>query len=169
MQATSGQTLAQAANTSNKNALAADRPWMGAYLTVTDFAVGKTPTYTVTFINSGKRPARTTLTQTLAVPYNFGADPIYTPYDTTPSTTFAVPGQGVVASWKDNDKLNPISDDLMKAVESGAVPFRVYAKIEYTDSQTHARYWTHVCWRYIPLPSAASGRFSNCTEYNEAK
>lgn len=169
IQATSNQTLAQAANTANTNTLEADRPWMGASFSVIDFAVGKTPAYTVTFINSGKRPTRVTLTQTLAVPADFGASPVYRPYDMTPSTTFVVPGQPMAASWKDDDKLNPISDELMKAFDSGVVPFRIYAKIEYTDMRTHARYWTHVCWRYTPSRTAVNGGFSNCSEYNDAK
>jgi hypothetical protein len=168
IQAAANQTLALAANTANTNALEAERPWMGAYFSVDGFAAGKTPTYTVTFVNSGKRPARVTLTQTLSATFDFGASPIYRQYDVTPSTTFVAPGQAITASWKD-DKLNPISDELMKSLESNAVPFRIYAKIEYADMRTHAKYWTHVCWRYSPSHTANNSGFSNCAEYNDAR
>ena len=168
IQAGANQTLALAANTANTNTLQADRPWMGAYFTVDGFAAGKTPTYTVTFINSGKRPAEVTLTQTVSAIVDFGAKPVYRPYDTTPSTTFVVPGQPIAASWKD-DSMNPISAEVMKAFDSGKLPFRVYAKVEYTDVRTNRKYWTHVCWRYTPSHTAINGGFSSCTEYNDAK
>jgi hypothetical protein len=172
IQAAANQTLAIAANTANMNTLEADRPWMGAYFSVDGFAAGKTPTYTVTFVNSGKRPAIVNLTQTLAGPFDFGANPTYKPYDTTPSTGFAVPGQATVASWRDDGQLmNPISDEIMKALNSEPtpLPFRVYAKIEYTDIRTRAKYWTHVCWRYTPSHTAVNNGFSSCAEYNDAK
>lgn len=168
IQAGANQTMALAANTANTNTLQADRPWMGAYFNVDGFSVGKTPTYTVTFINSGKRPAKVTLTQTLTASVDFGAKPIYRRYDTTPSTTFVVPGQTIAASWKD-DQMNPISEEFMRAFDSNSLPFRVYAKIEYTDVRTGGKYWTHVCWRYTPTHTAVNGGFSNCTEYNDAK
>lgn len=141
---------------------------MGAYFSVDGFAAGKTPTYTVTFINSGKRPAKVTLTQTLDTDVYIGANPTYPPEDMTPSTSFIVPGQLLAASWKD-PHTNPISEELMKALDSGNPPLRVYAKIEYTDVRTNGKYWTHVCWRYTPARTAVNGGFSNCTEYNDAK
>ena len=57
----------------------------------------------------------------------------------------------------------------MKGFGAGSPPFRVYAKIEYTDVRTSSKYWTHVCWRYTPSNTAVNGGFSNCTEYNDAK
>jgi hypothetical protein len=95
VQANANQTMALAANTANSNSLEADRPWMGGTLNVADFAVGKTPTYTVSFMNSGKRPAKVTLTQTLDAARDFGNNPTYAAYDTTPSMSFVVPGQGL--------------------------------------------------------------------------
>lgn len=118
LQATANQTLAQAANTANTNTVEADRPWIGAVFTVDGFAAGKTPTYTVTFMNTGKRPAKVTLSQTLATPNDFKDNPIYRPYDAIPSTTFLVPGQAMAAPWKDT---GPISQELMKAFSSGLI------------------------------------------------
>lgn len=162
--------LAAAAEKANASVISSERPWMGATLTVDGFAAGKTPTYAVTFINSGKRPARVTLTQTQSGDVDYGDNPVYKAYDTTPSVTVVVPGQAVGAAWKDDQALmNPIGDELMKALISGTVPFRIYAKIEYTDIRTDAQYWTHACWRYTPTHTAIGSGFSSCTEYNDAR
>jgi hypothetical protein len=171
VQANANQTMALAANTANSNSLEADRPWMGGTLNVADFAVGKTPTYTVSFMNSGKRPAKVTLTQTLDAARDFGNNPTYAAYDTTPSMSFVVPGQGLASSWTDKDPLmTPISSDLMKAITTvPAIPFRIYARIEYMDLRTNKKYWTHLCWRYTPAYATTSGGFTNCPEYNDAK
>jgi hypothetical protein len=162
--------LASATEKANANVISSDRPWMGSYLNVDGFAIGKTPTYSVNFINSGKRPARVTLTQTLSIPKDFGDNPVYNKYDTTPSTSVVVPGQAIGASWKEIfAPMNPIGDQMMEALTSGAIPFRIYAEIEYTDIRTSTRYWTHACWRYSPKQTATNNGFSNCTDYNDAK
>jgi hypothetical protein len=61
---------------------------------VTDFEAGKKPTFSLYFVNSGKRPARVDLTAYRANAFvKFPADPDkeYVS-DTTPSTTIVVPG-----------------------------------------------------------------------------
>jgi hypothetical protein len=50
--------LATDTETANTNIVNSDRPWMGSYLTVGSFAAGETPSFTITFVNSGKSPAR---------------------------------------------------------------------------------------------------------------
>jgi len=169
VQASANQNLASAAKIANANTLEADRPWIGVFLQVSDFALGKTPTYSVVFTNSGKRPARITLTQTMSVPHDYGANPVYKPFETTPSTTLIVPGQAGEASWKDGGAMSPISDELMKSLTSGELPFRVYVRIEYTDVRTNAHYWTHACWRFDPTYTPANGGFNNCPEYNDTR
>lgn len=44
VQASANQNLASAAKIANANTLEADRPWIGVFLQVSDFALGKTPT-----------------------------------------------------------------------------------------------------------------------------
>lgn len=162
--------LATATETANDNVINSDRPWMGAFFSIDGFASNQTPTYSVGFINSGKRPARVILSQTLAIPLDQGDDPVYVPYDTTPSVSVVVPGQSISSVWKETDPArSPIPEGLMKMFDSGVVPFRIYAKIEYRDVRTSAAYWTHVCWRYTPKQLAANNGFSNCAEYNDAK
>jgi len=161
--------LANATDKANANVLNADRPWMGAAFGVDKFTSGATPTYTVVFTNSGKRPARVTLTEVTSVLVDYGNNPVYPPYDVTPSISVAVPGQPLTTTWKEvNAAMNPIGDTLLKSLAAGS-PFRVYAKIEYTDIRTNAKYWTHACWRYTPNQSPNAIGFSNCTEYNDAK
>jgi hypothetical protein len=150
----------------NSNVIKSDRPWLGASLSVADFESGKTPTYTVLFVNSGKRPTMVTLTQTFSGPFDFKDSPQYRPYDTTPSVSLIVPNQPLAASWKDN---HPISEEEWKAINSDQIPFRIYAKAEYRDMRTNQHYWTHVCWRYTPAHTAINGGFSNCSEYNDAQ
>jgi hypothetical protein len=160
--------LAGATEQANANVINSDRPWMGAAFGVEGFAAGSTPIYSVTFVNSGKRPARITLTDTLAAAQDFGNNPVYKPYEITPSVTVVVPGQGTLSSWKAED-MNPMPEPLMKAFTSDVLPFRIYAKIEYTDIRTGTRYWTHACWRFTPKVTANKIGFSNCNEYNDAK
>jgi len=168
--AVQAKRLAKATEEANANVVNSDRPWMGPAFSVDGFVAGKTPTYSIGFVNSGKRPAKVTLTQTMSIMRDFGSNPHYQPYDTTPSTTIIVPGQSAVAAWKEKDvSLNPITQTMIDALDSGIIPFRVYGKIEYTDIRTNAQYWTHACWRYTPKQTATSGGFSNCAEYNDAK
>lgn len=158
--------LALDAETANTNALAAERPWMGASIGVKDFEVGKTPTFSITFVNSGRRPAKLKLTAGTSKVYEkFPTNPAFE-FDTTPSTSIDVPGQPSLTSW--NGK-SPLSDAEISVLKSGTLTFYVYGKIEYSDVRTGASYWTHVCWRYIPGMTFVNNGFLNCTEYNDAR
>jgi len=163
------ERLAKATEEANANVVNSDRPWMGTSFGVDSFASGATPTYTVVFTNSGKRPARVMLTQTMSSLVDYGNKPVYPSYDVTPSISVAVPGQPLTTTWKEtNTAMNPISDVLLRLLAAGG-PFRVYANIEYTDIRTDIKYWTHACWRYTPNQSPNAIGFSNCPEYNDAK
>jgi len=158
--------LATAAQTANKNAVEADRPWIGGALTVQDFEANKIPTYTIIWVNTGKRPAKITLTISKSGPFDFGVNPQYTGYHTVPSINLIVPGQPMTHAWQDD---GPISEPEMAALKAGTLPFRVYAKIEYSDLRTNISYWTHMCWRYMPTMPYMNGGFANCAEYTDAK
>jgi hypothetical protein len=146
-----------------KNAMEADRPWMGASVGVQNFESGKSPVYSVSFQNTGRRPAKVTLTAVHSRFYDtFPTEPEYN-WDTTPSMSIIVPGQPVVSAW------NGLLDDPEKA-NFGSSTFYIYGKIEYIDLRTGSLGWTHVCWRYIPkMRGVINGGFLNCTEYNDAK
>jgi hypothetical protein len=173
VQGDADNAMAFAANTANSNSLEADRPWIGAYLSVADFAAAKTPSYTVSFINSGKRPARITRVQTMSAFRSDGDHPVYPPFDATPSVSITVPGQAFVSTWTEIDPhLNPMTSEVMDRVmltTDAAIPVRVYAKVEYEDVRTAKNYWTHVCWRFMPSYVKINGGFTSCSEYNDAK
>jgi hypothetical protein len=164
--------LADATEKANANVINSDRPWIGIVFSVDGFAVGKTPTYSIAFMNSGKRPARVTKSDTVTGFIDYGNNPVYVHHAAgSNSVAVVVPGQAVGSSFKSDtaDAMNPITEDAMKALVDGVVPYRVYAMIEYTDIRTNASYWTHACWHYTPKIITTNSGFSNCTEYNDAK
>jgi Flp pilus assembly protein TadG len=146
-QATATNMLAREARISNDNSLEADRPWLGAVLTVQDFQVGKTPTFTVAGVNSGRRPAYVTLFANRSRYYEtFPSDPQYV-IDAPPSASLVLPGQNQIGMWKAKTE---ISEEEFRAMKTGVIKFFVHSKIEYTDSRTNRSYWTHACWWYKP-------------------
>ena len=151
----------------NKNMMEADRPWMGAVASVANFDVGKKTTFAVTFLNSGRRPARVSFTGTHAQSYpRFPSDPDkeYV-FDTTPSTNIAVPGQNILSASVSRTEL---SEAEMNAVTSGVLTYFLFGKIEYWDAKTNVGYWTHVCIRYMPtMKNETDNGWRNCTDYNE--
>jgi hypothetical protein len=162
--------LADATEKANANVLEADRPWMSAWVQVADFEAGKKPVYTFTFVNTGKRPAKTTLTANRENSYlGFPSDPDkqYI-FDTAPSTNFVVPGQPVISTLTADKELTQQELDFYAA--QSRVEFFAFAKVEYTDVRTNAKYWTHVCLRYLPkFRSLGNEGFRNCAEYSDAK
>lgn len=160
--------LANETARANSNALDADRPWMGGFIQVADFVAGKKPTYTVVFTNSGRRPARITLTANRENLYRgFPSDPDKEyMFDTTPSTNIIVPGQIVVSTQTaDGEVTQPELDFL---AEQSQVTFFIFAKCEYVDIRTNKQHWTHICMRYLPkFKSATDSGFRSCSEYNE--
>jgi hypothetical protein len=158
-------SLAVAAQTANRNAVEADRPWMGAALNIQDFDVGKTPTFTIIFTNSGKRPAKVELTENYARVYEtFPRNPQYL-FDTVPSTSILVPGQATISSWKGHE-LSQVQVDTLKL---GTPVFYVYTAIKYSDVTGPAIHWTHACWRYLPTMTFINNGFVNCKKYNDAQ
>jgi hypothetical protein len=162
--ATQTGNVAAETKRANENVLNSDRPWFGAILDVQNFDVGKVPVATVVFTNSGKRPARTTLTQSTA---NFFRDfPKNPPYvaDSVPSTAIVVPGGNVVTKY--NLLKSELDQPSMDAANSPYETFYIYADIEYIDVILNKPHWAHFCWRYIGnLPELNKG-FYGCEEYN---
>ncbi len=162
--------LADATEKANANILGADRPWISGWMQVSDFDAGKKPTFTWTFTNTGKRPARVTLSanrESLYAGFPPNPDEQYI-FDTTPSTNFVVPGQGVLSTTVADTELTQQEIDLLSSQTE--IQFFAFAKVEYIDVKTNAKYWTHLCFRYIPkFKTTGNGGFRNCTEYNDAK
>ena len=167
--ATQASRLADDTEKANQNVVEADRPWMGAFVGVTDFEVDKVPTFTFVFTNSGRRPARIKLTAVRQNAYQtFPTDPTEEfIFDTVPSTLFVVPGQQSVSVIRG---LSAISDTQMNLLLGGTVTYFAFANVEYTDARTNTPYWTHMCVKYFPkFKSATDSGWRNCPEYNDAK
>jgi len=169
LQATAANRLSKDTESANNNILEADRPWMGASISVANFDVGKKTTFTTYFTNSGKRPARVDLTAMRENLYpRFPADPDreYI-FDTTPSTNIVVPGQPVISIQSLTD---PLTQMQMSLLTSGQLTYFIFGKIEYRDIRTNESYWTHVCLRYMPkMKTDTDNGFRNCAKYNDAK
>jgi hypothetical protein len=162
---------AYAAEVSNKNSLNADRPWLGASLVVDqEMNVGNSPTASIFFVNSGKRPAIVTSLAARSHLFDvFPEDPPYEPVQT--STSFLVPGATLTIKIKlSTDKLNEA--DIAEL--NGSQSFYIFARVMYTDTESNISHYTHACWKYFtkstsgPSPSG----FYNCNieeGYNDAK
>jgi hypothetical protein len=167
---TQASRLASATEKANAGVTAADRPWIGVVIQVTDFDLGKSPTINVAFTNSGKRPARVDLsvwTGGLYLIFPFDPDSKYDLTSVAPSTTIIVPGQTFTMGQTIKGALAQTDFDQMKG--EPLQTYFVFAKIEYWDLQTNEFHYTHACVRYIPkAKSATDSGFRNCKEYNEA-
>jgi hypothetical protein len=162
--------LASATEKANANMVAADRPWIGGHIEVTNFELGKRPTVSTVFTNSGKRPAK--------VDVSFERSGFYSIFPFNPdsqfisnegaSTNILVPGQPTSMTSTSEGVLRQADLDLA----SGMYPFQTYfafAKIEDRDLQTNESHFTHVCIYYISrLKTSSDPGFRNCHPYNEA-
>lgn len=162
--------LANETALANSNVVMADRPWLGADIRVTNFDVGKKPTVTAVFTNSGKRPAKIDVsaeTSGFYTTFPFDPDTRYLPSGVR-STSILVPGQHTTLIANSNVYLKQNELDLA----SGLHPFRTFfafAKVEYRDLRTNKSYYTHVCIFYLSAyKTATDSGFRNCQQYNEA-
>jgi len=163
--------LAAATEVANAHALDFDRPWIGVSLTPQDFPNGKPPTIAMEVINSGRRPAKITLTvagadamdkfPTGQPPYNI-SDPRIVK---SPSTTLLVPN--LHSETVLNVSTTAVDKDHLSAYDSGTLTFFAYADIEYEDVVTHKKHWTHACIRYLPASMETKAGFYQCSEYND--
>jgi len=153
------------AEEANNTTLEAGRPWVGAQFEVSNFVLGETPTYTISYVNTGGRPAVITAAFNHAGLYEaFPSDPDkeYGPW--AGGTRFIVPGQPFIMS---NPGIYPLND-----VQMSGSPKTIYVfgKVEYSDPRTNRQYWTHICVRYLPAYANTGGNgFESCHGYNDAK
>jgi hypothetical protein len=160
--------LASDTENANQNVIESDRPWFGATLTQQDAVeVGKTPSATVVFMNSGKRPAKVTLAE--VADHWFDTFPPKPDYPVMPlvSTEMIVPGAEVTNKF--NFFKQPLSQIEVDTAQAGKpVKLFLYANIEYVDVKTGESHFTHACWVYIGNDPLVSKGFYNCGEYQDA-
>ncbi len=144
----------------------ADRPWVGIALQVDGVELQKAPNATLAFVNSGRRPAKVTLTQYTWQPLTTLPDvPKYLPAPTDNSTNVIVPNSVATVTFT----LNGITDATVARLKSKEYTLYVYANVEYDDPVTGNHDWTHGCWRYVYFDSGTHSGFYNCSVYNDAK
>jgi hypothetical protein len=157
--------LADETHIANQNVIEADRPWFGIALTAQDpLEVGKIPSATVTFVNSGKRPARVLIAE--VTDHWFTVFPENPPYEVAGIKSSPVPNS--VVTNKLNLFKQPLSQPEIDAANGGAVKFFLYANITYVDLRTHTTHFTHSCWIYAGDNPVLNKGFYNCSEYQEA-
>jgi len=168
-----GQTgrLASATEKANSNVVAADRPWLGGEFDIKDFDLNKEPAFTLTFTNSGKRPARVDFAVMAAswyATFPFNPEAEYAKVGTEPSTSILVPG----ARTRLNAIGQTVTRDQLNRAE-GTYPLRtffLFGKVDYRDLETNETHFTHICIRYMPKYKTASDNgFRDCVEYNDAR
>jgi hypothetical protein len=156
--------LADETHTANANFVFSDRPWLAITISITDFGPNKTPIKEVRIVNSGKRPALIT---------NFSTDGRYfnamvetPPYKKQLSLhQLLVPGTHYEAVI-DLFVGGILTPQAFAIIESRKASFFSYAKVEYTDIWTGARYYTHACVSYMPATQETSATFVGCEAYN---
>lgn len=158
---------ARATEAANSNFLQADRPWMGAAVTVAGFNLGQKPTVTLQVINTGRRPARVdllTVKEEAREVFPRNPDEDYIP-GRGHSTNIVVPGQSVTTV----QTLGTVIQADLDLLNAKKYIYFIFAKIVYTDIRTGESHWTHVCYRYMPeRKTETDSGFANCTEYNDA-
>jgi hypothetical protein len=162
--------LATATETANTNVLEADRPWFGAVLAAQDaIEAGKSPSITVVFLNSGKRPARVLISQVASNWFTvFPKNPPYPlPPSSIRSSDIVVPNSAVITKLNITQK--PLDQAAVDAANAGRPKkFFIYADMEYLDLRTQTKHFTHSCWEYIGNDPVLAKGFYNSGDYNDA-
>ena len=154
-----------ALNQAQRNFRQDQRPWIGMITSAIKDLDSDTSYVDVFYSNSGRSPAKVTkaaFTHHLYV--TFPAKPTYERRPTDiPSVAVVVPG-GALSNSDPFPKLTPqrIADMAAKHQH-----FFLYANVEYEDTRTHAKHWTHGCWEYLPNFHNAGLGLVNCSTYNE--
>jgi hypothetical protein len=158
---------AAAAEQSNANAVASERPWVGIVFGIQEFEKGKNPRFAVQYLNTGRRPAKVTAAR--ARPYTYRVFPEHPFYPQEPSNiasaAIIVPNGSLIH----NDPLPFPSDTELAELRKfpREKTYYLYAAIDYEDVLTHAKYWTHGCLQFYPEYGGPFGSWINCPFYNE--
>ena len=163
--------LAAATEEANSHSIDFDRPWIGIVFTPNNFGENKAATVNVAMINTGRRPAKITVSEYGAAAFpSFPENPPYTLANTpavSSSTTLLVPNLHTDTSLNVSDAA--VSKEYFAYYQAGTRTFFVYANVEYEDVVTHTKHWTHACMRYVPTTPVTKEGFYGCHEYNDVE
>jgi Sec-independent protein translocase protein TatA len=171
--------LAKATEEANANIVEADRPWMSLHVQVTNFEVGQVPKADCAYTNTGKRTAHIIHSVCGASFY------IYQLYPKPPSLeglkdvsqSLVVPGGSGsldlnifrVTIPSDYLKEGAPTTDFMNALNERLITAVVLMDVEYEDTRTRKKYFTHACTKYRPENTVTGPqRWIDCEYYNEA-
>jgi len=158
--------LAAATEKANANVIDSDRPWIGVGMTFDELVVGKIPTFTVTLVNSGKRPARVISQRTQG--HYFENLPPNPPFENVgPASTFvSIPGFPETTTY--NLFTGPISQETADLLAGGVTTVFEYIDVEYLDLGTGKSHFTHACWKYMLETNGHRKGFYSCDAYQDA-
>ena len=172
MDATLGQVQKQVAAAEVANNLArrslqsaidAERPWVGITFRIQDWTIGRNPSATATFTNSGRRPAKVTRVQFDSNEYVVLPDSPRYRRNIRNSSLLILPNGSVTNTQPLGVVTQPQLDDLGLRRHT----FFIYASIDYEDVSTRSVHWTHGCWQYLPGVQNTATRFAKCSTYND--
>jgi len=163
--------LAKAAEQTNTNSIASDRPWIGGWIQVSGFSVGQSPSAICTFQNGGKRPAfiEESTCGTVMDKYDIstekkeplpGGHSILLPGQTTITPIHFFIG-GSYPLIQNGDQIAPA---LLGAFDSGDVHIKVIARVRYRDVKTGEVHHTTFCQHYIPRMYGRAAGFYECSD-----
>jgi hypothetical protein len=161
---TSSRESGLAAKLANDTFIASERPWIGTVIGWKDLEIDKLPVISISFLNSGKRPAKVTFSVVGHHLYKtLPPSPEFPKETGFHSVALVVPG----GSLRHDEALGIFSKGYVaEMVKSGETVF-IYSKIVYEDVVTHETHWTHSCWQVAP-DSVGTWSLINCASYNEA-
>jgi Sec-independent protein translocase protein TatA len=171
--------LAKATEEANANIVEADRPWMSLHIQVANFEVGQAPKADCTYTNTGKRTAHIlhSVCVTNFYVYQLNPKPPSMEGLKEGSQSIVVPGgSGAlnlnifrVAIPNDYLKEGAPTTDLMNALNERLITAVVLMDVEYEDTRTRNKYFTHACSKYMPQNTmTGSQKWVDCEYYNEA-
>lgn len=156
--------LGMAAFFQSRDAKAANRPWIGLSLGDGNGPpiVNGSASLHVVVMSAGKSPARITLMEAASIPIagEFPDSPQFPKIATKPGQTILVPGTASNMRWQLQLVGNENAD-----VQSDALTFYIYARVNYEDIVTGKKHFTTMCQRYVP----ALGTYLLIDKYNNAK
>jgi hypothetical protein len=167
--------LADDTEKANANMTASDRPWVGGQIEISSFEAGKKATFTVTYVNSGKRPAILDFTGARGGFFTtFPADPrseyfkSVSAHGEAPSKAVIVPGGWTKLTFITETELDaPLLE--LTAKDPPPIKYFVFSTAEYRDLKTNEPHYTRLCFIYYQrVKGPNDSGFRNCQEYNDA-
>lgn len=166
--------LATATETANGNVLESDRPWIGGYVFVKDFEAGKKPTFTISFVNSGRRPAKVIEQVNAEFANDSKVVPNFDEKLNHVSTNNRILSSGIIvpgATFMAQRTGEPAFDELgMNSLTTDKMRYYAIARIRYKDVRTNKEHRTNLCYMFMPkgISGQSEDGFIGCRQFKDA-